>query len=85
MEVEFDPAKDRLNIAKHGVSLARAGELEDVIVVPDARFSGERRFRLYGRLDGAPYCLAAVFRNGVLRAISFRRAHTKEYLRHVSE
>jgi len=26
--IEFDPEKDRQNIAKHGISLARASELE---------------------------------------------------------
>jgi len=28
MEMTFDPAKDALNTAKHGVSLALASELE---------------------------------------------------------
>ena len=28
MDVEFDPAKDAANIAKHGISLARARELD---------------------------------------------------------
>jgi uncharacterized DUF497 family protein len=28
VEIEFDPAKDAANIAKHGISLARAADLE---------------------------------------------------------
>ena len=65
------------------VSLARAADLEKAVVVKDIRFDGEPRFRLYGRIDGAPYCLAAVMREGRVRAISLRRAHAKEFNRHV--
>ena len=83
MEIEFDAAKDQANIAKHGVSLGAATNLEILAVVEDRRFS-ESRYRLYGLLDGAPFCLAATLRNGIVRAISFRRAHQKEYRRHVS-
>ena len=83
MDIEFDPAKDAANRAKHGVSLARAVELEDIVVVRDDRYGGEQRFRLYGLLDGRPHCLAAVFRDGIVRAISLRPAHRKEFDRHV--
>lgn len=82
MYVEFDPAKDAANIAKHGVSLARASDLEVLAVVKDDRFS-EQRYRLYGLLDGVPHCLAATLRNGIVRSISLRRAHSKEFRRHV--
>jgi uncharacterized DUF497 family protein len=82
MYVEYDHAKDAANIAKHGVSLARASDLEVLAAVKDDRFS-EQRYRLYGLLDGVPHCLAATLRNGVVRAISLRRAHSKEFRRHV--
>ncbi len=81
MLVEFDAAKDAANIAKHGISLARASDLEDIVVVEDHRFA-EQRYRLCGLIDGVPHCLAAVFRNGRVRAISLRSAHGKEYRRH---
>lgn len=80
----FDLAKDQINRAKHGISLDRAAEMDDPIVVKDDRFDGEQRYRLYGLLNGQPHCLAAVLRDGVIRAISFRRAHLKEYRRYVS-
>ena len=83
MEIEFDPDKDAANIAKHGISLARTVDLEHVVVIKDDRFSGEQRYRLYGRIDGTPYCAAAVTRVGIVRAISLRRAHAKEFNRHV--
>ncbi len=84
MEIEFDPIKDEANIAKHGVSLARATELDVLVFVDDGARFDELRYRLYGLLDGKPYCLAAVTRNGRVRAISLRAAHAKEMRRHVS-
>ncbi len=85
MQIEFDPDKDAANIAKHGISLARAADLDQAVVVQDDRFDGEQRYRLYGRIDGAPFCLAAVIREGVVRAISLRRSHLKEFNRHVGQ
>ena len=77
MALEFDPAKDAANIAKHGVSLARAGELAVVAIVDDDRFAEPRR-RAYGYLGGLPYCLAYTMRGDDMRAISLRRAHQEE-------
>jgi uncharacterized DUF497 family protein len=49
VEIEFDPAKDAANVDKHGVSLARTGELEIVAVTENSRPEERgRRFRLYG-------------------------------------
>ncbi|HTM78883.1 MAG TPA: BrnT family toxin [Devosia sp.] len=82
MEIEFDPAKDQSNIAKHGISLARAAELEDLTVEPDDRFDyGEARFRSWGFIDDLPYFFAFATRNGRVRAISLRRAHRKEIMK----
>jgi uncharacterized protein len=82
VEIEFDPDKDATNIVKHGVSLARAADLIVTAVVADDRFAGEQRYRMYGLLDGRPHCLAAVLRNGIVRAISLRRARQKEFDRY---
>lgn len=81
MEIEFDPAKDDANVAKHGVSLARAVDLAGIIVVEDARFE-EPRFRLYGAIDGVLHCAAVTMRGSIVRIISLRRAHSKELRRH---
>ena len=81
MDIEFDAAKDRVNIAKHGVSLARAAELAGIVVVEDERFS-EARFRLYGTIDGVAHCAAVTMRAGVVRVINLLRAHLKEMRRH---
>jgi uncharacterized DUF497 family protein len=81
LEIEFDPEKDAANVAKHGISLARAVDLSEVIVVPDDRFE-ELRFRLYGLIDGAWHCAAVTLRGETVRVISLRRAHSKEVRRH---
>ncbi len=80
MDIEFDPAKDAANIAKHGVSLARAADL-DILAVLESNRAGERRWRAYGILDGKTHCLAFAQRNGRMRAISLRRATPKEMKR----
>ena len=82
MDIEFDPAKDGTNIGKHGISLARAADLENTIVVVDDRFE-EKRFRIYGQIDGRNYCAAVTLRGSTVRVISLRRAHDKEMKRHV--
>lgn len=82
MDIAFDPAKDAANVEKHGISLARAADLEVLAYVKDDRFS-EPRFRLYGVIDGVTYCLAGTDRDGIVRVISLRRAHAKELKRYV--
>jgi uncharacterized DUF497 family protein len=82
VEIEFDSAKDAANIEKHGVSLARAADLEILARVIDSRFAEERR-RSYGLIDGVAHCLAYVIREDRVRAISLRRAHSKEMRRYV--
>lgn len=80
MEIEFDPAKDVANLAKHGISLADfAGWDASPIVVEDDRYDyGEVRYRAFGRIDGLGHCLVFAYRSGRQRLISFRRAHDEE-------
>ncbi|HEX8401153.1 MAG TPA: BrnT family toxin [Allosphingosinicella sp.] len=81
--MEFDPAKDIANVEKHGVSLARTAELDVLAFVEDTRpEDGERRFRLYGLLDGQPHCAVVTFRAEAIRAISLRKANRTERKRH---
>jgi len=82
MKTEFDPIKDAANIQKHGISLARAVEMNVLAVVEDDRFD-EPRFRAYGTIDGEAFCLAFTLRDDVTRVISLRRAHLKETRRYV--
>jgi uncharacterized DUF497 family protein len=86
MDIEFNPAKDATNIAKHdGLSLADAAEFDMVnaVVEPDLRRDyGEARFRAFGRVDGEGRCLVFTVRENVVRVISYRRAHQKEMRRY---
>lgn len=84
MAIEFDLAKDEANIAKHGVSLALAAELDVLATVEDDRRPyGEVRKRAFGLIDGVFYSLAYTMRGESIRAISLRRAHKKEIDRYV--
>ncbi|WP_083269052.1 BrnT family toxin [Bosea vaviloviae] len=85
MEIEFDPAKNEINRQKHGISLARAVDLEILGFQADDRFAGETRYRAWGLIDEQAYCLAFVQREGRIRAISLRRARDKEIRRHVPQ
>jgi uncharacterized DUF497 family protein len=80
--IEFDPEKDRLNMAKHGISLARASEMEVIVSVRDPRFE-EQRYRAYGMIDDELYCLAYTMRLQAMRVISLRRSRRKELFRYV--
>lgn len=82
--MQFDPAKNETNIAKHGVSLERADEMVIQAVIEDGRKDyGETRYRAFGLIDAVAHCLVFTDREGVLRAISLRRAHRKEMKRYV--
>lgn len=61
MRIEFDPAKDKTNLAKHGVSLALAAELdwEAELVWVDERFEhGEWRMIALAPKTAILYCVA---------------------------
>jgi uncharacterized DUF497 family protein len=84
--VEFDPAKEAINLSKHGISLARWADLDILAIVSDDRFEyGEPRYRGYGRIDNLSYCLVFTIRDGRYRPISLRRAHAKEMKRHAPQ
>jgi uncharacterized DUF497 family protein len=79
--VAFDPEKDASNIAKHGISLARAVEMDmaAALVREDDRFDyGEPRYVAFGEIDDALHCLIFTFRGSRIRAISLRKANRKE-------
>ena len=72
---DFDPAKEALNLSKHGVSLARRVDLDIKVTFVDDRYDyGEIRYRAYGFIDGVAYCLVFTGRDGQVRPISLRRA-----------
>ncbi len=86
MDIEFDPAKDAANFAKHGLSLAEAAgfDFTTAVVTIDDRFDyGESRFRAFAYADGQGRCLVFTAIDATtIRAISYRRARAKEMQRH---
>ena len=86
MRIEFDPAKDKTNHAKHGVSLALAAELdwEAALVWVDERFEYEElRLIALAPKTAILYFVAYVERGDVRRPISLRRANRREVKRYV--
>jgi len=86
MRVEFDPAKDEANVAKHGVSLALATKLDwdAALVWLDERFDYDelRMIALAPEMDTL-YYVAFVDRGNIRRIISLRRAERREVKHYV--
>ena len=86
MKIEFDPAKDTSNQAKHGVSLTLAGELDwdAALVWVDERVEyGETRMIALAPQTGTLFCVAFVDRGAARRVISLRRANRREVKHYV--
>lgn len=82
--ITFDDVKDKANLAKHGISLARAVDMRVLAILEDDRFDyGETRYRAFGMIDDQAHCMVFAERNNTMRIISLRRAHAKEMSRHV--
>ena len=85
MQIAFDPSKDAINLAKHGLSLADAlnFDFDAAQTEIDARADyGETRYRAFARMDGVGFCLVFTISGETLRPISYRRAHEKEMRRY---
>jgi uncharacterized DUF497 family protein len=86
VQIDFDPNKDHLNLAKHGLSLALAAELDwegALVWVDDREDYGEVRMIALAPKTGILYCVAFVDRGRVRRIISLRRANRREVKHYV--
>ena len=90
MEAEWDPAKARSNLAKHGISFADAANVlnhELAISIPDLGPGREERFVVVGvDLPGRILVVSYTYRRTNVRIISARRAtqsERKEYERRI--
>ena len=86
MRIEFDPEKDASNLAKHGVLLGMAYELDwdAALVWVDDRFEyGEWRMIALAPRTHTLYYVAFVDRGDVMRIISLRRATRREVTHYV--
>jgi uncharacterized protein len=78
----FDPDKDALNRARHGVSLALGAQVvadAHALEAIDDRFDyGEERWNVLGMVEGAVYAATYAERDGGPRFISVRPATRRE-------
>ena len=85
MQFEFDSNKNRINLAKHGLPLSLAADLdwEAALIWADERFDyGEHRGVSLAPLGRTLMFVAFVDRNAVRRVISLRRANRREVRRY---
>jgi uncharacterized protein len=81
MRITCDPRKDKLNIAKHGISLNKTSELDfdTAIVMQDNRHNyGEKRYNATGLIGNRLYVLTFTQRGKGIRVISLRKANMRE-------
>ena len=81
MIIEFDLAKDRVNMQKHGMSLADAGLIDwsSAMIVEDGRKDySETRYQALGILDDRLVFVVFTPRNDAIRVISLRKANKRE-------
>jgi uncharacterized DUF497 family protein len=89
MDIAFDPAKDVINRAKHGVSLAFGERIfadDHVLLIPSARpQDGEERWKAVGMVGDRLWTAVYVERDQATRFISVRKSNDAEargYHRH---
>jgi len=85
MNTTFDPAKDAVNIAKHGISLAEAARLDwdnALVSLDDRREYGELRQVALAPMDGRLWVVVFTDRPEGRRVISLRKANLREYRRY---
>lgn len=88
MEITFDPAKSASNIAKHGVSLALATEIDwpEVMCKPDTRHDyREVREIGFGVIGDRLYCVVFTQRGDTIHVISLRKANSREVKHYVEQ
>jgi uncharacterized DUF497 family protein len=89
MQIEFDPAKDVLNIKNHGLSLATAAELEwDLLISHEDNTLHdyyEQRMVGFAPMGDTLYCVVFVEREAdLIRIISLRIAEKYEVKRYAA-
>lgn len=80
-EISYDPAKDVINVVKHGVSLAMAAQIDWLTVLEaydDREDYGEDRYRAVGFIGDRLYYVAFTDRGEVRHIISLRKATARE-------
>ena len=85
MELEWDEAKNRANVRKHGLDFddARKLDWDNATYLEDTRFAyPERRYWAFAMWNGRLHMVAFCVRGTKVRIISFRKANRREIERH---
>jgi uncharacterized DUF497 family protein len=85
---EWDEAKRRANITKHGIDFGGARRLFEgyTVTVEDDRFDyGEQRFITFGLFDGEVVAVAHAETEDAIRVISMRKATKNEAKNYLSK
>ena len=85
MDINFDPAKNQLNIEQRGLAFERVADFDfqTAVFSIDDRFDyGEIRHQALGFIDGRLYALVFAETAGGIRVISFRKANKREVNRY---
>lgn len=83
---DWDEAKRKANLAKHGVDFTAAARMDWSAALTEAQFrEGETRCLTYAPLGGRLHALVWTQRGESVRLISLRRANKREYDRYVTE
>ena len=88
MQFEWDEAKRRANLEKHGLDFADLGEFDwatDVVFIDDRRNYGEVRYTALALFLAEVHSVTFTRRGARVRIISFRRASRKELRRYGKE
>lgn len=87
MDITFDPAKNASNLAKHGMPLTAAVDMDmdaALVRVDDRADYDETRYVAIGPLNGRLCVLVFTVREQTIRVISLRKANSREVKRHAN-
>lgn len=88
MKVEFDPQKNRKNLAKHGISLEEAANFDYASARTEIDLRkdyGEIRYVATGYLYERLHVLCYIEKRSSIRAISLRKANMRESKKYEKE
>lgn len=89
MNYIFDPAKNALNVKRHGVFFAAAADFDwetALVDIDNRRDYGETRFIATGFINNRVYVMVFNLRETSVRIISLRKANRREvkhYANHI--
>jgi len=85
MDITYDAKKNAANIDIRGLPFDLVADMDwsSAVVIEDTRKDyGERRFQVFGSIDGRLHVAVFTPRRGAVHVISLRKANTREVKQH---